>query len=194
MSKTPSSSPDRDLFHINNINKKVQNGELELEEAEQKIEFFKSHAQLTAEFEAQPEWRIDNMEHDLRSTDWILAKVRASNAYAQNLYAALCNNEFQKNDVWPRLKGITWGCSWRHAGGIIANMRGQGDYMDWYCSGIRGEDALTEQELQEMSPERIARYHESQLFVSESHVTDEICQDLFQLGWLVCADTSDPVI
>lgn len=194
MSKTPSSSPERDLFHINAINKKVQTGELALKEAEQKIEFFKSHAQLTAEFETQPEWRINNMEHDLRSTDWILTKVRASNSYAQNLYAVMCNNEFQKNDVWPRLKGITWGCSWRSAGGIVANMLGRGDYMDWYCSGIRGEDTLTEQELQAMSPEQIARYHESQLYVGESHVTDEIRQDLFQLGWLVQSDTSDPVI
>lgn len=193
MSKTPSSSPERDSFHINNINKKVQTGELAPEEAEQKIEFFKSHAELTAEFEAQPEWQINNMEHDLRSTDWILAKVRASNVYAQNLYAVMCNNEFQKNDVWTRLNGTTWACSWRHAGGIVANMLGRGDYMDWYCSGIR-EDARTEQELQEMLPEQIARYRESQLYVGESHVTDEIRQDLFQLGWLVQSDTSDPVI
>jgi hypothetical protein len=188
-----SSSPGRGLFHIDIINKKLQSGELEPEEAEQKIEFFKSHAQLTAEFEARPEWQINNMEHDLRSTDWILAKVRASNAYAQNLYAVMCNNEFQKNDVWPLLKGTVWGCSWRHAGGIVADMQQTGDYMNWYCSGIRGDDR-TEQELQEMTPEQHAMYMESQLYVGESHVTDEIRQDLFRLGWLVCADTSDPVI
>ena len=163
-----SSSPDRDLFHVNNINKKVQTGELALEEAEQKIEFFKSHAQLTAEFEAKPEWQINNMEHDLRSTDWILAKARASNAYAQNLYAALCNNEFQKNDVWPRLKGITWSCSWRHAGGIVANMLGQGDYMDWYCSGIGDKTDSN--------------------FVGEGNVTDEIAADLALLAWRVAEE------
>mgnify|MGYP003705677079 CR=1 FL=1 len=30
-------------------------------------------------------------------TDWILEKVRESDVYAQHLYAAMCNNEFQKN-------------------------------------------------------------------------------------------------
>jgi hypothetical protein len=72
-------------------------------------------------------------------------------------------------------------------------MQQTGNYMNWYCSGIRGDDH-SEQELQEMTPEQHAMYMESQLYVGESHVTDEIRQDLFRLGWLVCADTSDPVI
>jgi hypothetical protein len=48
-----------------------------------------------------PKSRELNLEYDLVTTDWILAKARASEAYAQNLYAAMCNNDFQRNDVWP---------------------------------------------------------------------------------------------
>jgi hypothetical protein len=120
------------------------------------------------------------MEHDLRSTDWIVAKARASEGYAQNLYAAMCNNEFQRNDVWPLLKNQTWSASWRYAGGIIADMRGEGDYMDWYCSGIQG--GATD----DMSAEDQAKYNWYQEnFVGESVVTDEIREDLLKLGWLV---------
>ena len=34
--------------------------------------------------------RLNNMEYDLLTTDWILEKVRTNDAYAQNLYAAIC--------------------------------------------------------------------------------------------------------
>jgi hypothetical protein len=81
--------------------------------------------------------RENNLEWDLLTTDWILEKVRSNNEYAQNLYAAMCNNEFTKREMWPILKEETWGCSWRYAGGIIADMQQKGDYIDWYCSGIR---------------------------------------------------------
>ena len=86
-----------------------------------------------------PQSRINNMEYDLLTTDWILEKVRTNDIYAQNLYAAMCNNDFQKLDVMPILKGQTWSCSWRYAGGIIADMQQKGDYIDWYCSGIRND-------------------------------------------------------
>jgi hypothetical protein len=92
----------------------------------------------------------------------------------------MCNNDFQRNDVWPLLKNQTWGASWRYAGGIIADMRGEGDYMDWYCSGIQG--GATD----DMSAEDQAKYNWYQEnFVGESHVTDEIRQDLLKLGWIV---------
>lgn len=122
--------------------------------------------------------RKDNLEYDLVTTDWILEKVRASEDYAQNLYAAMCNNDFIKREMWPILKDQKWSCSWRYAGGIIADMRQQGDYIDWYCSGIRGD------------------YQEEERtngFVSESVVTEEIENDLYKLGWLVVKydDTKD---
>lgn len=127
--------------------------------------------------ESDPEWAKDNLEYDLRSTDWILAKVQASDNYAQNLYAAMCNNDFQRLDTWPILTDKRWSCSWRYAGGIVAHMRESGDYIDWYCSGIRDVDHA-EKDIQGRFP------------VSESVVTDEIRADLKELGWVVLDDPS----
>lgn len=124
----------------------------------------------------------DSLEYDLRTTEWVIEKVKSDKVYAQHLYAAMCNNDFQRNDVWPILTGKTWSCSWRHAGGIIANIRGEGDYLDWYCSGIVGEDDDRWNNLSEDSKKRIL---ETRAHVAESDVTDEIRKDLFKLGWLV---------
>jgi len=120
--------------------------------------------------EADQEWKKNNLEYDLRSTEWICAKAKAREEYAQNIYAALCNQDWQKNEVWPLLKGEHWGCSWRYAGGIVADMREQGDYIDWYCSGIRGEQGID--------------YEPPLTFVSEGTVTEEIREDFFKLGWI----------
>jgi hypothetical protein len=139
--------------------------------------------------EADPEWQKDNLEYDLRSTDWILSKVRASEIYSQNLYAALCNNSFIRNDVWPLLKNDSWGCSWRYAGGIIADMRQEGDYIDWYCSGIRGD--WSDEEFAQATEEDQAKYLEMKhKYTGEGHVTDEVQEDLLRLGWLV-QDSTD---
>jgi hypothetical protein len=179
-----SNSPDRGSFQIECELKRVEEGEKTAEQAEEMIEFYRTANQLRREREQSPEWAENNMEHDLRSTDWILAKTRESEAYAQNLYAAMCNNEFQRNDVWPLLKNQTWSASWRYAGGIIADMRGEGDYMDWYCSGITS--SISESELAEMTVEQQEQYHwYEKNFVNESVVTDEIRADLFRLGWIV---------
>ena len=118
------------------------------------------------------ESRVNSLEYDLRTTDWILEKVRNSEFYAQNLYAAMCNTDFIKNDIWQVLKEEKWSCSWRYAGGIIADMRQEGDYMDWYCSGSGWMD-----DEGNMKPR-----------VGEGIVTDEIRDDLLKLGWIVIAD------
>ena len=110
-----------------------------------------------------------NLEEDIRTCAWMLKKVQDRETYAQNLYAAMCNNVFQPNEVWPRLRDEYWSCSWRSAGGIVAELRGQGDYIDWYCSGIFGAGEADS----------------FQGYVSESTVTDEIRQDLFAIGWTV---------
>ena len=179
-----SSSPERGTFQIESQLKQVESGETTAEAAQDMIELLKSHQDRVREQEADPAWRENNMEYDLRATDWIVAKARESDGYAQNLYAAMCNNDFQKNDIWPQLKDQTWSCSWRYAGGIIADMRGEGDYMDWYCSGITGEvDADTYAKMSAESQERHNYYRTH--FVSESVVTDEVQEDLFKLGWIV---------
>lgn len=112
-----------------------------------------------------------NLEYDLRTTQWILDKTRSDEKYAQNLYAALCNNEFQKNDVESILTNRLWSCSWRSAGGIIANMREEGDYLDWYCTGINGATKYEDDHIEG--------------YVTEGLVTNEIASDLFKLNWIV---------
>jgi hypothetical protein len=117
-----------------------------------------------------PDYQEDNLEHALRSTRWIVEKARASDRYAQNIYAALCNIQWQRIDVLPILKDEYWSCSWRSAGGIVADILGRGDYIDWYCSGIgeglgNGDTTGTKG------------------YVPEGHVTEEIEEDFKQLGW-----------
>lgn len=128
-----------------------------------------------------------NLEQDLLASPMMLAKVRGSTVYAQHLYAAMCNQAFAKNEVWPQLKGETWSCSWRYAGGIIADMRQEGNYMDWYCSGIKGAD-LTDEEYNQLSKPEQELYIETRQYVGEGHVTDEIREDLMTLGWCVVPD------
>lgn len=115
---------------------------------------------------------VPNLERDLGATEWLVAKVRSRKSYAQNLYAALCNNEFQKQEVWPVLSNETWCCSWRYSGGIIADLEGKGDYLDWYCSGIRGVD-FDANNADDPTKE----------YVGEGEITEEILEDLAKLGW-----------
>lgn len=165
-----SKSPERHTFQEENYIKRRE--EQGLEPLEEYIEMFKTWRQQDEENMSNPEWQKDNMEYDLRSTDWILEKVRASDVYAQNLYAAMCNMQFIKLDTMPILKNQRWSCSWRHSGGIVADMRQQGDYIDWYCSGIRNDGY--QDDLDSIQKPQ---------YVSEGLVTDEIRADLNRLGW-----------
>ena len=167
-----SRSPRRNTFQKENY---IQRQEKDGKKINQDyLDLFDTIDRERAQREQDPAWRENNLEYDLRSTDWILDKVRANKSYAQNLYAALCNNEFQKNEVWPTLKDQRWSCTWRSAGGIVADMCGEGDYIEWYCSGmVRGHpDDNTD-------PDWTAGYK------AEGTVTDEVQQDLKRLGWRV---------
>ena len=166
----PSKSLDRNTFQVNNyIDRCFAEGR------EPSPEYLKLYENVNERDEkwATQENHDNDMEWDLRTTDWILEKVRTSDTYAQNLYAAICNNEFQKLDVFPILADKTWSCSWRYAGGIIADMRQEGDYINWYCSGIRDVDSPDDG------------------YVAESVVTDEIHMDLERLGWRVLNQQDD---
>lgn len=110
-----------------------------------------------------------SLANDMANASWLVEKIKASESYAQNWYAAFCNNEFRKIELVAILKDDRWSCSWRSAGGIVAELRGEGDYMDWYCSGIFKND----------SDQALMGY------VHECQVTDEIREDLAKLGWQV---------
>ena len=163
--KTPSKSPQRHTFQKERYLERQQEAGEEASQAY--LEMFDMIDERERTKWDDPANRERNMEWDLVTTDWILEKVRASESYAQNLYAAMCNNGFIKLEVIPVLKGEEWSCSWRYAGGIVADMRQQGDYIDWYCSGIRGDGS------------------EQDKYVGEGCITDEIRSDLQRLGWAV---------
>lgn len=120
----------------------------------------------------KPRSEIYNLREELLSNPKI--KLKCNNlTYAQNLYAALCNMDCQKVDVFEILSNKVCSYSWRTSGGIVAEIRDCGEsYMDWYCSGMTvyadGEDA-----------------HSSLITksVSEGTVTLEILQDLAEMGW-----------
>ena len=111
--------------------------------------------------------KIYNLERDIRSTVWLVDKVRKKDIYAQNLYAALCNNMYQPKDVWGILSNITWDISWRSAAVMISEIRETEDYQVWYGSGsgFKGTDFAG--------------------FVEESYVTEEIESDINAIGWLL---------
>jgi hypothetical protein len=183
-------SPDRHTFQKEGfLERSAKNGLTPEndEETRKMAEFYESWNKLDNERELDPEWQKNNLEWDLVTTDWILEKVRTNDAYAQNLYAAMCNNDFTKREMWPILKEEKWSCSWRYAGGIIADMQQKGDYIDWYCSGMGGlNQEYDAKETNEHWKKRTG-------YVPESVVTDEIESDLNRLGWIVVKydDTKD---
>jgi hypothetical protein len=165
----PSISPDRHTFQKEGyIERMNESGDPPDEE---QLSWFDKAIEYHKHKFDEPESRVNNMEYDLLTTDWILKKVRDSDTYAQNLYAAMCNMQFQKLDVMPILKNELWSASWRYSGGIIADMRQEGDYINWYCSGI-GNEGLGNGD-----------FDGTKNYVAEGVVTDEIKEDLQRLGW-----------
>ena len=146
------------------------------------IAMYDAHKDDADKQQHDPEWQKDNLEYDLLSTSWVLEKARGDRVYAQHIYAALCNTEWQRTEVWPILKNERWSCSWRHAGGIIADMVEEGDYIDWYCSGIRGEGP-DEEWLAKATEEQLIDLKNGQAHVGEGCVTDEVRADFLKLGW-----------
>jgi len=178
-------SPERNTFQLKCYLERCE--AVGDEPNENYIELYQGADRRDMEKEENAQWKLNNLEYDLRSTKWICDKAKTSESYAQNIYAALCNQDWQKNDVWPLLKGETYSCSWRYAGGIVADMREEGDYINWYCSGIGG--GVSDEEFQDMSKESQERYlYMKNNFVSEGVVTEEVRQDFFKLGWIPVED------
>lgn len=114
---------------------------------------------------------------ELGQCAWFLTKIRARRDYAQNVYAALCNMRWQPAEVIPILTDEYWSCSWRYAGGVVAEFRNGAtgtveDYMDWYCSGI-----------QDFSGDHADPRFNGGNYVPEGEVTDEVREDFATLGW-----------
>lgn len=183
-----SKSPQRNTFQKEKyLQRRAEEGKTpdNDDEVQAMVEYYDSWNIREDEKESDPAWRKNNLEWDLRTTDWILEKARASESYSQNIYAALCNNGFIKLEVEPILKEEEWSCSWRYAGGIVSHMRQEGDYIDWYCSGIRGGMNLgDESEPQELTEEQIRRLQILDKYVPEGMITSEIRNDFRQLGWI----------
>jgi hypothetical protein len=165
-----SKSPDRMTFQSKTYEEKLVEDPSN-RNARAMVEMWQQWREEAEAQEIDSEWQKNNLEYDLRTDEIILNKVRASETYAQNLYAALCNMQYLKLDVIPVLKEEYWSCSWRHSGGIVADMRQEGDYINWYCSGI-GDG------LGNGDPDGVKGY------IAEGVVTDEIKEDLKRLGWV----------
>lgn len=101
-----------------------------------------------------------SLEMDLYRSEALCGRAKHDHVFAQNLYAALCNMRWQHEDNGAEK---LWSCSWRHAGDIIATIRQEGDYMDWYCSGAFKEDG--------------------EGFVNEGVLVPIIVSTLKEMGW-----------
>ena len=171
-----SKSPERHTFQLDNAKERAKEDGKEVPEFY--LEFWKTAKEQDEANLVDPDWQHNNLEYDLRSTEWILAKARASDSYAQNIYAAMCNMRWQRLDAFPILKDEYWSCSWRSAGGIVADMLEKGDYIDWYCSGIGNSD-----DGYGLSSHKPNLDQDGRTFVPEGTITDEILADFAALGW-----------
>lgn len=178
---------DKTSSRLEKLSNRLKNGEIDGEYFDKLVEINDMIEMSILEKEQDLDFEKNNLEYDLRTSDWIAEKCE-DRIYAQHLYAALCNNEFIKNDVWPILNEEKWSCSWRHSGGIIADIRESGDYMDWYCSGMTKEYYWNNDEdidLNKLNDEQIETYLETKAFINEGIITDEIKKDLLDLGWII---------
>lgn len=100
------------------------------------------------------------LTQDILAVSSIVEKIQTNEMYAQNMYAAFCNNVFMKEEQ-------EWSCSWRAAGRFISEVRGEGDYIDWYCSGM----------------------FEREGHVAESVITPEVQADITLCGWVIKEDS-----
>lgn len=91
---------------------------------------------------APDDMSVPSLERDLGASARIRSVVR-SQLFAGLLYGALCNTDWRH-----RASGTVWSCGWRSAGAIVASLRAEESYIDWYCWG--GEGAVDERVLAEI--------------------------------------------
>ena len=176
MNKKVASSPERHTFQKEGYIKRCE--EEGKEPNPDYVAMYETWREQDDKNLVDTKWQKNNMEYDLRASKEMCDKVKANDNYAQNLYAAMCNMTWQSREFWQEMKGETWSCSWRHSGGIIADMREDGDYIDWYCSGIGNKEKGFGLDGCEPVPDP-----EGRDYVPEGTVTEEIELDLNRLGW-----------
>lgn len=107
-----------------------------------------------------------NLEYSIRNSGVIVGRIRKDDYYAQNWYAALCNNTFHPRDAWSILINLSWQSpSWGYSARMIAEIReNEAMFTKLYCSGV----------------------YEASIpgFVKESCITDEIAEHLKLIGWM----------
>lgn len=82
-----------------------------------------------------------DLELDLRA----LAERARVDAFADELYCSLCNVDWVHDD------GAKWSCTWRYAGGVVADLRNVGeDYIDFYCSPSGAEGTISDRVAEAM--------------------------------------------
>jgi len=155
LSKMFATSPDRYSFMIEVYKRRLEK-DPENVEIQKTMEFYEQCQRL----DSLDDPKDNDLAYELRKCEWIIEKCKASKRYSQNLYAALCNNSFSKN-------GVEWSCSWRSSGGLVSNLREEGDYVDWYCSGIPLDCDLPVKDG----------------YVGEGTITKEIQKDIEIIGW-----------
>lgn len=163
--KKYAASPDKGSFRKECDERAYKKGEIDKETYERLIAFYDKHYKD----EVQQE---NNLEWDLRGSDYIVNKCKNSKSYSQNIYAALCNNDFINKNKQK------YSCGWRHAGSIVADLNEKGDYINWYCSGIGSGESDDEGNL--IKPG----------YVSEGTITEEVKEDFLKLGWSVLKSES----
>ncbi|MGI9450203.1 MAG: hypothetical protein ACR2QH_06155 [Geminicoccaceae bacterium] len=96
----------------------------------------------TADIASEAKETAPDLGRDMTGSER-LRELARSELFAGLLYAALCNT------TWRHVASDqVWHCSWRYAGKLVAGLRGEGSYLDWYCWGHEGE--LDEQVLLEL--------------------------------------------
>lgn len=75
------------------------------------------------------------MEHFKDMLFGLRDRLREDRDFAVDIYRALCNMQWQNKKDPENI----FGCSWRYAGGLVADIRDLGEnYLDFYCSGGEG--------------------------------------------------------
>lgn len=151
----------------------------------------------------KPALKNQSLKQALKGTPWISEKIKRSEIYAQNMYAALCSNVFmspsaQEGAVDEESEEVLSRLSWREAGALVAEIRDGETFLDWYCSGIfiddrqgnAGNDSGFSEvkcntgnvDMASNTNETASRTIES--FVPEQTITPEVRLDLETLGWV----------